>query len=153
MISTDGILGITTRERMYLMGRRRGRQPDPKGIPLTTDIGRRLSAARRARGLSQADLAAATTISRVTISQIENGHRTRVNPSVLETLAAAVGTPFQQLYGGPAVLDLLQPTPLSPQFGVVLLKLVALPGPHQERVLRCIEHLLIWYEADVLPSS
>ncbi|WP_035462118.1 helix-turn-helix domain-containing protein [Alicyclobacillus macrosporangiidus] len=63
--------------------------------------GSRIAQLRRARGLTQAQLASAAGVSASTIAMYETGRRTP-DPEQLDKLAAALGVPPDQLKSGPA---------------------------------------------------
>jgi transcriptional regulator with XRE-family HTH domain len=67
-------------------------------------VGPRLRALRRRRGVTQADLAAATGISESTLSRLESGGR-RPNLELLLPLARAHGVPLDELIGAPPTGD------------------------------------------------
>jgi transcriptional regulator with XRE-family HTH domain len=67
-------------------------------------VGPRLRALRRRRGLTLADLAAATSISESTLSRLESGGR-RPNLELLLPLARAHGVPLDELVGAPQTGD------------------------------------------------
>jgi transcriptional regulator with XRE-family HTH domain len=60
---------------------------------------RELREIRLRRGLSQADLSAATGVAEFTISEIESGKRANPRPSTLRKLAQALGVEVADLYG------------------------------------------------------
>lgn len=67
-------------------------------------VGPRLRAIRRQRGVTLADLAAATGISESTLSRLESGRR-RANLELLLPLARAHGVPLDELVGAPDTGD------------------------------------------------
>jgi transcriptional regulator with XRE-family HTH domain len=76
---------------------------DELGSVLTA-MGPRLRALRRRRGVTLADLAAATGISESTLSRLESGQR-RPNLELLLPLARAHGVPLDELVGAPPTGD------------------------------------------------
>lgn len=126
-------------------------QPFPlSDEPLIPLIGRRVRAEREAAGLTQQDLARRAGITRVTLSEIENGHREQIKPAVIEAIARVVDRPVRVFFmNDPLVTDigtLLQQYNLAPKIGMVLLRLVQLPLADQHRVGGLLEQALIWYE-------
>jgi transcriptional regulator with XRE-family HTH domain len=69
-----------------------------------TDVGPRLRALRRRRGVTLAGLAATTGISQSTLSRLESGQR-RPNLELLLPLARAHGVPLDELVGAPHTGD------------------------------------------------
>jgi transcriptional regulator with XRE-family HTH domain len=69
-----------------------------------TAVGPRLRALRRRRGVTLAELAAATGISESTLSRLESGQR-RPNLELLLPLARAHGVPLDELVGAPLTGD------------------------------------------------
>jgi transcriptional regulator with XRE-family HTH domain len=69
-----------------------------------TAVGPRLRELRRRRGMTLADLAAATGISESTLSRLESGGR-RPNLELLLPLARAHGVPLDELVGAPQTGD------------------------------------------------
>jgi transcriptional regulator with XRE-family HTH domain len=67
-------------------------------------VGPRLRAVRQRRGVTLADLSAATGISVSTLSRLESGQR-RPNLELLLPLARAHGVPLDELVGAPATGD------------------------------------------------
>jgi len=67
-------------------------------------VGPRLRAVRQRRGVTLADLSAATGISVSTLSRLESGQR-RPNLELLLPLAKAHGVPLDELVGAPATGD------------------------------------------------
>ncbi|NUU21618.1 MAG: helix-turn-helix transcriptional regulator [Streptomycetaceae bacterium] len=67
-------------------------------------VGPRLRALRRDRGLTLADLAAATGVSESTLSRLENGRR-RATLELLLPLARTYGVPLDDLVGAPHTGD------------------------------------------------
>ncbi|SFU46729.1 helix-turn-helix domain-containing protein [Alicyclobacillus macrosporangiidus] len=70
--------------------------------------GSRIAHLRRARGLTQAQLASAAGVSASTIAMYETGRRTP-DPEHLDKLAAALGVPPDQLKPGPADAEEARP--------------------------------------------
>jgi transcriptional regulator with XRE-family HTH domain len=115
---------------------------------LIAAIGRRVREVREAAGLTQHALAKRAKISRVTVSQLENGHREQVKPATIEKIARATDHPIGYfLYGEQA--HAIQRS-FAPQLGGVWLKLLLLPPSEQVKVGRLLEQILIWYEAEVV---
>src|SRR5919109_1120697 len=84
-------------------------------------VGRRLHDARRARGLTQQDVANALGIARTTVTAIEQGER-KVRPEELLQLA--------RLYGR-AVSDLIRQREVVDEFAVQFRTAIAQAGQHQ----------------------
>ena len=84
-------------------------------------LGRRLQAARKARHLTQQDVAKSLELARTTITALEQGKR-RIRPNELIQLA--------RLYGG-SVYQLVGPSELREDFGVQFRAAVAGAGPRQ----------------------
>jgi transcriptional regulator with XRE-family HTH domain len=124
-----------------------------------TAVGERVRIARQSLGMTQEALAQHVGVSRITINQIENGRRKQLKPDALRKIAEATKKPEHYFYavdtsdGDPpqdAFRDIVQQSNMSPQLGIVFLKLLALSRPHQERLGRLIEQLLLWYEAEIV---
>lgn len=117
-------------------------------------VGLRVRAARQTLELSQEALGARAKLSRVTISEIENGHRTRLTPTVLQSIANATGRSEAYFYGTESPVQsldhVIQQTNLSEHLGMLLPKLQALPHEQQARLGVIIEQLLGWQES--IPS-
>jgi transcriptional regulator with XRE-family HTH domain len=103
------------------------------------EVGPRLRALRRQRGITQADLSATTGISESTLSRLESGRR-RPNLELLLPLARAYGVPLDDLVGAPRTGDPrvhLRPIhrhgltfiPLSRRPGGVQAFKMLIPGP------------------------
>ncbi len=63
------------------------------------ELGARVESTRKAKGLSQEELASRTQVSRTTISQIETG-RQRATVGTLSVIAGALDVQIAQLFGG-----------------------------------------------------
>lgn len=124
-----------------------------------TAVGERVRIARQSLGMTQEALAQQVGVSRITINQIENGRRKQLKPDALRKIAEATKKPEHYFYGADtshvdppqdALRDLIQQSKMSPQLGIVFLKLWTHSRPHQEKLGRLIEQLLLWYEAEVV---
>lgn len=73
-------------------------------------VGQRLRTERRARGLTQAELAERAGIALETVSRIEQGH-TRPTIRTLDKIAGALGIPVRDLFSG----EDATPPPAPPQ--------------------------------------
>lgn len=65
---------------------------------IASTLGEKIKVARKAKGLSQAELAVKVCLSRVSISHIENGHRKSIKPKALGKLAEALEKPETYFY-------------------------------------------------------
>jgi Zn-dependent peptidase ImmA (M78 family)/DNA-binding XRE family transcriptional regulator len=92
-------------------------------------VGRRLQEARKARGLTQQDVANELGIARTTVTAIEQGER-RVRPEELIQLA--------RLYGR-AVSDLVREREVVEEFIVQFRTAIAQAGRHQTKLSRAIQ--------------
>ena len=107
-------------------------ETDPEGAavgrgPSGREVGHRLSGIRHARGLSLAELAAATGLSISTLSRLESGLR-RPTLEVLLVLARVYRVTLDQLVGAPATGDpRVHPRPIT-RFGMTWLPLTRRPG-------------------------
>ncbi len=122
--------------------------------PAIVDVGERVRTARQLLGLTQEELAQKVGLSRVTINQIENGRRKQLKPEALRKIAEATEKSESYFYSAEtmrdALSDLTQQNNISPQLGIVFLKLWTLARADQEKLCRLIEQLLIWYEAEIV---
>ena len=64
-------------------------------------IGQNIARLRKARGMSQAELARHLGVDQTMVSKYERGQR-RIYVDALETIAQALGVPTMDLYQGPA---------------------------------------------------
>lgn len=98
---------------------------------LIADIGPRLRALRRERGVTQDELSAATGISVSTLSRLESGKR-RPTLDLLVPLARAHRVPLDQLVAAPATGDpRVHLTPRRSRNGSVVIPLTHYPGRMQ----------------------
>ncbi len=122
--------------------------------PTIVDVGERVRTARQLLGLTQEELAQKVGLSRVTINQIENGRRKQLKPEALRKIAEATEKSESYFYSAEtmrdALRDLTQQNNISPQLGIVFLKLWTLARADQEKLCRLMEQLLIWYEAEIV---
>jgi transcriptional regulator with XRE-family HTH domain len=65
---------------------------------IASTLGEKIKVARKAKGLSQVELALKVGLSRVSISHIENGHRKSIKPEILGKLAEALEKPETYFY-------------------------------------------------------
>lgn len=122
--------------------------------PLSQDIGRRIREARNTCGLSQLALGERVQLSRARINALEQGRVKRIDPSLLRRIADATQQSPDAFYRSPAhttLADVVNSVNVSPDVGVVLLKLATLPLADQARLSRCIVSLISWYQAEVSP--
>jgi transcriptional regulator with XRE-family HTH domain len=120
------------------------------------NVGDRVRTLREARGWSQGQLllraqrhlGAGETLSRVTLSRLENGHR-RPRSGILAAIAAALGVTVDYLLGsedagvetpGPNGVPIPQP-----ELVAVVRRLNSLPGAGRERAADFIDSFLDWY--------
>jgi transcriptional regulator with XRE-family HTH domain len=93
-------------------------------------VGPRLRGLRRHRGLTLADLAAATGVSESTLSRLESGQR-RATLELLLPLARLYGVPLDDLVGAPRTGDpRVHLTPIR-RFGMTFVPLSRRPGGAQ----------------------
>ncbi|MEY9211097.1 helix-turn-helix domain-containing protein [Thermobifida halotolerans] len=93
-------------------------------------VGPRLRALRRARGITLADLAAATGVSESTLSRLESGRR-RATLELLLPLARTYDVPLDDLVGAPRTGDpRIHLKPIR-RFGMVFVPLSRRPGGTQ----------------------
>ncbi|WP_159944483.1 MULTISPECIES: helix-turn-helix domain-containing protein [unclassified Nocardiopsis] len=93
-------------------------------------VGPRLRALRRERGITLADLAAATGVSESTLSRLESGRR-RATLELLLPLARTYGVPLDDLVGAPRTGDpRIHLKPIR-RFGMVFVPLSRRPGGTQ----------------------
>ena len=99
---------------------------DPTGEVLDK-VGERLRHIRTSRGATLADLAAATGISKSTLSRLESGQR-RPSLELLLPIARAHRVPLDELVGAPPVGDpRIRPVPMR-RNGMTVLPLTQQPG-------------------------
>lgn len=92
-----------------------------------SQVGPRLKQLRAQRGMTLAELTAATGISRSTLSRLETGRR-RPSLELLLPLAEAYQTPLDELVNAPAVGDpRIRPAPIR-QNGMTIIPLTNQPG-------------------------
>ena len=118
-----------------------GRPPTKEAPP----FGRRLSAARRERGLSQRELADQLSITRELVDYYE---RRAVNPSIgfVERAAEVLGVSVAELLGVPAQLARKKPGPVS-QLDQRVERIKRLPRKEQEFILKFLDTVLERAEA------
>jgi len=102
-------------------------------------VGRRLQDARKARGLTQQDMANALGIARTTVIAIEQGER-KVRPEELLQLA--------KLYGR-AVSDLLREREVVEEFAVQFRTAIAQAGHHQAELTTAVQEFQQLCEDDL----
>lgn len=120
------------------------------GVPQQLDprqVGERIRLARRGAQLSQTELAKRSGLSRVSISQLENGRRSHVNPSVLRRIAAALKE--VNLFGAVA-----EPTDQTERMGgakavsgpllAIFERLSELPDHQQTKLAQILEGMFDW---------
>ncbi|MFG3104999.1 helix-turn-helix domain-containing protein [Streptomyces sp. NPDC048182] len=113
-------------------GTRRERDDGPAAEPedVLDAVGPRLRALRRERGLTLADLAAATGVSESTLSRLESGQR-RATLELLLPLARIYHVPLDDLVGAPRTGDpRIHLKPIR-RFGRVFIPLSRRPGGMQ----------------------
>ena len=93
-------------------------------------VGPRLRALRRRRGMTLADLSAATGISVSTLSRLESGGR-RANLELLLPLARAYALPLDDLVGAPATGDPRVHLKPVHRHGITFIPLTRRPGGRQ----------------------
>jgi transcriptional regulator with XRE-family HTH domain len=111
----------------------------PAVISILTD---RIREARKAKGFSQDQLAERVGLTRVTISQIENGRRKSIKPQTLRKLAEALEKPEVYFYRE----VMLPPDSLPDSLRGVMTRLLALPRPQQEKLGHIFEQIVDLYE-------
>ena len=79
-------------------------EPNARIAATLDDVGHRLKRIRSIRGVSLADIAASTGISKSTLSRLETGQR-KPSLELLLPLAQAYGVPLDELVGAPEVGD------------------------------------------------
>ncbi|MEU7314243.1 helix-turn-helix domain-containing protein [Streptomyces sp. NPDC007083] len=100
---------------------------DPAQEDVLNAVGPRLRALRRRRGLTLAELAAATGVSESTLSRLESGRR-RATLELLLPLTRAYDVPLDDLVGAPRTGDpRIHLKPIH-RFGMVLVPLSRRPG-------------------------
>ncbi|WP_431983318.1 XRE family transcriptional regulator [Streptomyces qinglanensis] len=100
---------------------------DPAQEEVLDAVGPRLRALRRRRGLTLAELAAATGVSESTLSRLESGRR-RATLELLLPLTRAYDVPLDDLVGAPRTGDpRIHLKPIH-RFGMVLVPLSRRPG-------------------------
>jgi transcriptional regulator with XRE-family HTH domain len=111
--------------------------PQPPPDSVLAAVGPRLRALRHARGLTLAQLGAATGISSSTLSRLESGGR-RPTLELLLPLAGAYGVPLDDLVGAPPTGDpRVHLRPLASRHGVVFV-----PLTRQLRGLRAFKQIV-----------
>lgn len=121
--------------------------------PLAQVIGQRIREARRSCGMSQLALGEHVQLSRARINALEQGRVKRLDPSLLRRIADATQQPLDTFYSPaspPTLVEILNHSRVSPEVGVVVLKLSTLPPADQARLGRHIVSLISWYQAEVL---
>ncbi len=107
------------------------------------EIGQRICLAREKAGLTQQQLGQAVGLTWVTISQIENGKRTQLNPQRMREIAKALGKTEAYIYG----LQLPNSPPLS-HFNIPLVlveaweEMLSLSSSQQIRIGHIIKEML-----------
>jgi transcriptional regulator with XRE-family HTH domain len=74
------------------------RPPDPQTAALAAQIGRRVRALRRERGLSQEALGQLVGLHRIYIGEFERGKRQNPTLANLRSIALALGVPVRDLF-------------------------------------------------------
>lgn len=114
-------------------------------------IGDKIKMARKELELSQSELGDRVDLSRVSISQIENGKRQRVNPDIIRRIAETLNKPQAYFYGLTENRPKLKPARHSqkdsPLLDEVIQKLFSLPLPQRVRAAHLIDDLLSWRES------
>ncbi|MEW2219453.1 helix-turn-helix domain-containing protein [Streptomyces sp. NPDC006990] len=100
---------------------------DPAQEDVLGAVGPRLRALRRRRGLTLAELAAATGVSESTLSRLESGRR-RATLELLLPLTRAYDVPLDDLVGAPRTGDPRIHLKPVHRFGMVLVPLSRRPG-------------------------
>jgi transcriptional regulator with XRE-family HTH domain len=97
---------------------------------IASTLGEKIKLARKAKGLSQDELALKVGLSRVSISHLENGRRKSLKPATLGKLAEALKKPEAYFYE--ATIPSLDSLPKV--LKEVIMHLVDLPYLEQERL-------------------
>jgi transcriptional regulator with XRE-family HTH domain len=125
-----------------------------KSTSIIREVGVRIRNAREELGLSQSELSVKLEMSRVSISQIENGRRKQVKPELICKIAKALDKPETYFYSvepdKETLLPLTSQVDLSHPLEDTFQKLRSLPRPQQEKLGRIIEELLTWYEPETV---
>ncbi len=123
------------------------------------NIGQRIQKARKARKLSQTELGERVHLSRVTISQIENGKRRHINPMIIQHIAQALNKPEEYFYdlpqercGEKIPAKVTGTQNSSSSLNEVVKKLFLLPVPQQNKAAHLIAELLSWRETQFSDS-
>lgn len=121
-------------------------KPSGHFVISTTDVGKRVCAARRAQHLTQEELGEQTGLTRVSINKIERGKRKQIKPDIIQKIAKATGQSVDYFYGRSAKLlsnpQIEQLPELHPQLYHAIGRLSTLPFMQQERWGHIIEELL-----------
>lgn len=91
---------------------------------------KKIREARRAKGLSQNELAERVGVSRVSISHLENGQRSSIKPEILHRLAEVLEKPETYFYREAVLSFDIFPEPLRE----VIMHLLDLPEIEQKRL-------------------
>jgi len=115
------------------------------------EIGERVRTARHDVHLSQAELARRAGLSRVSINQLENGKRSRVNPAVLRRVADILNTSELHFYGladepTNGALPVSESAVMSEPLLSVFERLVVLPAHQQAKIAQILESMFDWRE-------
>jgi transcriptional regulator with XRE-family HTH domain len=121
---------------------------------VSATVGRRVRAARRALKLTQEELAARAGVTRVTVSQLERGHRQRLNPDLLRAIAQATDQTEEYFYSllAPERTDAsgvgARGGGVPPYMETLLPRIASLPAPQQAKFGSVLEQLLGWFEEE-----
>ncbi len=116
-------------------------------------VGDRIRQAREAVAMTQAELAEKIGKSAMTVSHIENGQRSQVNPACIHEIAIILGKSEAFIYGLPEELITdasTVPTPpqkISPALNTVWSDVVSLPIPQQTSVAHILQAMLTFQKA------
>lgn len=121
-----------------------------KHTPLIKEVGLRIQSVRQELGISQDALGQKVGLSRVSISQIENGRRKQLKPKLIRKIAGELQRPEWYFYGIDRDTELMhtsmwQGKPTSRLEGLIA-RLLSLSGSQQEELGEIIDRLITWYE-------